>query len=71
MTPLMTLKKLMRPAKGSVMVLKTNTAAGSLSAILRKVVRSVGLIGVARRGATAMSEGILTAIGARSTGEGA
>jgi hypothetical protein len=35
MTPLMTLKKLMRPAKGSVMVLKTTRPAGSLSSTLR------------------------------------
>ena len=38
--PLMTLKKVMRPAKGSVMVLKTTMPVGSLSTTLRIVVLS-------------------------------
>ena len=66
MTPLMTLKKVMRPAKGSVMVLKTTRPAGSLSATLRKVV-GVGRRRVAVRHGTSES---WTAIGSALDGRG-
>ena len=42
-TPLMTLKKVMRPAKGSVMVLKTTRPAGSLSAMVATLAMQDGV----------------------------
>ena len=66
-TPLMTLKKLIRPAKGSVMVLKTIKERGSLSSILRVRGSASRASGVAE--GTSMV-GMRTAMGARSMGAG-
>ena len=53
----MTLKKLMRPAKGSVMVLKTNRASGSLSATLRVDLAASGSSAVGFDGGIADGDG--------------